>query len=84
VRVKKSLAMKVPATRSERADRFVAGTADDNPQPAPKPPAEPMKRLTIDIPESLHLRFKIKAAQNKTTMMQVLSEAVEAWTRETG
>jgi hypothetical protein len=36
--------------------------------------AEPMKRLTIDVPESLHTRIKISCVTNKQKMADVVRE----------
>jgi hypothetical protein len=52
------------------ADEWVAGagteTASDH-SPSPEP-AEPMKRLTIDIPRSLHTRIKAACALRGSKM----------------
>lgn len=32
-----------------------------------------LKKLTFDVPEELHLKFKIYAAQNGTTMGQLIN-----------
>jgi len=64
------------------ADRFVSGTSsveplrveESAPQKAPhqvateQPEEEKLKRLTIDIPESLHMRVKSGCALEGTTM----------------
>lgn len=41
---------------------------------APPPPQEKIKRLTLDIPESLHRRIKGKAVMEGTTMVEMLRE----------
>jgi hypothetical protein len=68
------------------ADGFVARGAEQEtaalPKPAAPPSPEPTKRLTLDLPISLHRKFKKKAVDHDKTMMQFLIEAVEAWTRE--
>jgi hypothetical protein len=40
--------------------------------------AEPMKRLTIDIPESLHTRIKIACAANRQNMADKVRALLEA------
>lgn len=40
----------------------------------PPPPQEKIKRLTLDIPESLHRRIKGKAVMEGTTMVEMLRE----------
>jgi ParG len=52
------------------ADEWVAGAATET-APAlssPPEPAEPMKRLTIDIPRSLHTRIKAACALRGSKM----------------
>jgi hypothetical protein len=39
---------------------------------APAAPAEPMKRLTIDVPASLHSRIKVQCAQSGQKMADVI------------
>lgn len=39
---------------------------------------EPMKRLTIDIPESLHTRIKIACAANRQKMADAVRALLEA------
>lgn len=51
------------------------------PAPAPEKPEEPkekVKRLTLDIPESLHRRIKEKAVMERVTMVEMLRELLEA------
>lgn len=66
-------AKKVPfgggrAVRHADADAWVGSAQPGEPAPAGRPPAEPMKRLTIDIPESLHRTIKSQCAQRGTKM----------------
>ncbi len=46
-------------------------------KPAPAV-TEPMKRLTIDIPESLHTRIKIECAANHQKMSDAVRVLLEA------
>ena len=49
--------------------------ADDWIDRATKPmPGEPMKRLTIDVPVSLHQRIKIRCAMDGFKMADVIRE----------
>ena len=51
------------------------------PAPAPEKPEEPkekVKRLTLDIPESLHRRIKGQAVMERVTMVEMLRELLEA------
>ena len=72
----------------DAADRFVASAAEPEavviPKSVPTPPPEPTKRLTLDLPVSLHRKFKKKAIDNEITMMKFLIDAVDQWTREDG
>ncbi|MEM9804914.1 MAG: hypothetical protein AAF959_06515 [Cyanobacteria bacterium P01_D01_bin.56] len=42
-----------------------------------EPQKEKMKRLTLDIPESLHRRIKGKAVMEGVTMVEMLRELME-------
>lgn len=44
---------------------------------APSQPAEPMKRLTIDVPLSLHSRIKVQCAQEGKKMADVIRTLLE-------
>lgn len=46
------------------------------------PPPESMARLTVDLPESVHLRFKIACARSRRKMVQELREFIEQRTVE--
>ena len=55
-------------------------TLTPEPEPTPLKPEEPkekMKRLTLDIPESLHRRIKGKAVLEGVTMVEMLRELLE-------
>lgn len=41
------------------------------------PPAEPMKRFTIDVTESLHTRIKVQCAARGAKMADVIRELLE-------
>ena len=38
---------------------------------------EPIKRLTIDLPQSLHARLKVKAAEEGVTMASLVRELLD-------
>ena len=62
----------VPFTRPPKsADDWVAATpSEGGPElPLPPEPAEPMKRLTIDVPRSLHTRIKAACALRGSKMV---------------
>jgi len=41
--------------------------------------AEPMFRLTVRVPETLAEKAKIRAIQDKTTLQDLVSEALDAY-----
>lgn len=74
------------------AERFIRGTDSQSegprPEPAPNrevvhqvakeaPRPEPMKRLTIDIPEGLHKRVKSQCGAQGTTIADVVRAFLE-------
>jgi hypothetical protein len=46
-------------------------------EPAPEKPAEPTKRLTVDIPESLHTRIKLGCVANRQKMADAVRALLE-------
>jgi predicted DNA binding CopG/RHH family protein len=68
----------VPPTKEltqEEIDNYV----NDRTLPEEK---EPTKRLTMDIPESLHRDFKAKCSKQGLTIADKVREMVEAWVKE--
>lgn len=59
--------------RAKSADDWVAAPAPEKGRAKP----EPNKRLTIDIPASLHRRIKSTCAQRGELMADVLREILE-------
>lgn len=57
------------------ADQWVA-TREVEPE-AVEQPAKKMKRLTLDIPESLHRAIKMKAVESGVPMVDMLRELLE-------
>lgn len=79
------------ATLTAGADAWVGGQSTPATDPATRAPAkpptkptpqdakrEPIKRLTIDIPESLHREMKIRAATTGTPMVDEVRALLEA------
>ena len=80
-----------PATRptAEAIDKWIegnntgAGAGEPVAEPpvvtpaAVKPPAPKMKRLTIDIPDSLHRRVKSRCGQDGLRMADVIRDLLE-------
>jgi hypothetical protein len=44
---------------------------------APEKPLEPTKRLSVDIPVSLHTRFKVVCAAKQLNMADMMRGAIE-------
>jgi hypothetical protein len=63
--------------RGPGRDPLAAGEASQDPRPAPPDSAEPMKRLTIDVPLSLHIRLKIGCATRGTNIADVVRGFIE-------
>jgi hypothetical protein len=42
-----------------------------------KKPAEPIKRVMIELPEPLHLRIKLSATSRRMTMLEAIREVLE-------
>lgn len=79
----KSVAIKMPVTKPA-ADDWVRSRGNPNDQEAgaptpaePAAPAEAMKRLTIDISESLHKRMKVQCALRGERMADVVRALLE-------
>jgi hypothetical protein len=68
--------MKKVAFGSKPAAAGNGGSADDWVH-ARERPTEPAKRLTIDIPESLHRRVKTACAMENLVMADVVREMLE-------
>ncbi len=73
-------------TRSPKADQGSSSKADqgstpeivESGEPTPAPaPKEKIKRLTLDIPETLHRAIKGKAAIEGVAMVDMLRELLE-------
>ena len=66
-----------PTPRS--ADDWVSGSGLEEAREAPSSPepAEPMKRLTIDVPKSLHTRIKAACALRGSKMVDEIRALLE-------
>lgn len=76
---KPSAFAKSPAKPPDPADSWVASRDQEaaTPPPHAEPEAEPMKRFTIDVPQSLHRRVKSVCAQRGLKMADVIREFLE-------
>lgn len=82
--MKKTVAFKSPARQPDPTDSWVSSRGAEAeaatvPEPASAEPtaAEPMKRFTIDVPESLHKRVKVTCATRGLKMADVIREMLE-------
>ncbi len=76
----KSVAIKMPTPKpADPADAWVQNrdSERETPPPVEVPPAEPMKRFTIDVPVSLHTRIKTQCAMRGVKMADVLRDLLE-------
>ena len=78
---------KMPARAVQDVQEWVGGgTAPAGPPVAPKAPAKPTSgqkaRLTIDLPQQLHARFKAACAINQTRMVEEVTRFIEDWTQK--
>jgi hypothetical protein len=87
----KKTTIRMPVSRpSAAADQWVAQSGNDvseapkssvvplkPPVEAATPAAETLKRLTIDMPESLHKRVKIGCTMRGTKMNEVIRDLLE-------
>ncbi len=73
---------------AESIDAYVQGGAGHDtaatpvPEPATKPKDIPMKRLSIDMPEDAHRRFKVACAATGRKMAAELTAFIERRTAE--
>ena len=67
--------------KAEIQEPSVAQSRESVDTEAPIPP-EPMARLTVDLPETVHLRFKVACARSRRKMVQELRDFIERRTVE--
>lgn len=87
----KRIAFTQPSQDSQRstvaADAWVRGGTTDSDLPPRVPRATAavrMARLTIDLPEELHTRFKTACARERTKMVDEVRRFIEDWTQKHG
>lgn len=66
----KKVAMPQPRPVAATPDDFVAR------KPAPEVPSEPTKRLSVDVPVSLHKRLKIVCANREINMADAMRDFI--------
>ena len=78
-----AVAPKPKRLEPETIDRFVQeGIGHDTPVRSPEPPKGPTKRLSLDLPEELHRRFKTACAATGRKMTTELSNFIANRTDE--
>lgn len=76
------------ALSPDAIDAFVQGGAGHDtgataaPKPTPTDKSVPMKRLSIDLPEEAHRRFKVACAATGRKMASELTQFIEQRTAE--
>jgi hypothetical protein len=63
-------------------DNWVAGGGEGKPAVKPAKPTGKMARLTIDLPQELHGKFKSTCALKGTRMIDEVRQFIEAWTQK--
>ena len=75
-----------PAQPATNLESWVAGAAEPSAEAVPKASAGPAggktARLTIDLPQELHARFKATCAMNGTRMIDEVRTFIEDWTQK--
>jgi predicted DNA binding CopG/RHH family protein len=67
-----------PSSNSPSVDQWVEHRSTEPETPAPAEPTKPkLKRLTLDIDESLHRAIKLKATELGVPMADMLRELLE-------
>ncbi|MEM7204084.1 MAG: hypothetical protein AAF628_27730 [Planctomycetota bacterium] len=69
--------MKKVAFNGKRPTATTPANPDDWVADRDKPPTEPAKRLTINVPLGLHRRIKIQCAQQELVIADVVRELLE-------
>ena len=81
----KRTSFKQPANRPlpAEAERWVASSESVEAPKAARPvPGTKPARLTIDLPEELHARFKAACASRRTRMVDEVRSFIEDWTQK--
>lgn len=66
--------------QTKQADAWVAEPRGQGGRQAPVNPQEKVARLTLDLPDSLHHRFKMVCVSRKTTMLAEATRMIEEYT----
>lgn len=83
----KRTGFKLPAREAQNVQGWVEeGAAPAEPTAPPRASARAASgkpaRLTIDLPQQLHARFKAACAINQTRMVQEVTRFIEDWTQK--
>jgi len=83
----KRTGFKLPARDAQDVQEWVEeGAAPAEPAAVPGAPARAAggkrARLTIDLPQQLHARFKAACAINQTRMVEEVTRFIEDWTQK--
>ena len=83
----KRTGFKLPAREAQDVQGWVEeGVAPIEPAAAPTAPEKGVggkqARLTIDLPQQLHARFKAACAINQTRMVEEVTRLIEDWTQK--
>ena len=83
----KRTGFKLPARETQDVQGWIEeGAAPAEPTAAPKASARAaggkQARLTIDLPQQLHARFKAACAINQTRMVEEVTRFIEDWTQK--
>lgn len=74
----KTVPIKIPAAKAQAADAWVGEGVERHLQPRPiTAPVERMKRLTIDVSESLHARIKVDCAKRGSKIADEVRDLLE-------
>jgi hypothetical protein len=81
----KRTSFKQPESRPlpAEAEQWVANSEPIGPPVKPSPGVKPA-RLTIDLPEDLHARFKAACASKRSRMADEVRSFIEDWTQKNG
>ena len=83
----KRTSFKLPTRETQDVQGWVEdGATPVEPVAAPKAPGKAVggkqARLTIDLPQQLHARFKAACAINQTRMVEEVTQLIEEWTQK--
>ncbi len=83
----KRTGFKLPTREAQNVQGWVEeGAAPSEAAAAPKVPARAASgkqaRLTIDLPQQLHARFKAACAINQIRMVEEIARFIEDWTQK--